>query len=90
MQDNLWEGKDEKGYAWVKDERNENYYYLKDFEHLIVMKVGEMWEAVVFEDETCRKVRGRQAFSSEQEAKRCLEEIVELSLKKHSNKNLKN
>ncbi len=29
------------------------------------MQVLDKWEAVIFEDETCRKVRGRQAFSNE-------------------------
>jgi hypothetical protein len=84
-----YEGKDLKGYVWIPDLRNEEYYYLKDFEHLVVMKVTnfseslfpEHWEAVVFEDETCQKVVGRQEFSTMREAQESLEQLVEISLK---------
>lgn len=83
------EGKGEEGYIWLVDERLENAFYLKDFEHLVAMKVvdfeeempQEHWEAVVFEDDTCSKVVGRQAFATEREAKECLEEIMEITLK---------
>lgn len=55
-------GKGDKGCAWTKNERNENYYYLKDIENLVVMQVMDICESVVFEDETCREVRGRTGF----------------------------
>lgn len=84
-----YEGKDLNGYVWIQDLRDEEYYYLKDFEHLVVMKVAnfseslpsEHWEAVVFEDETCQKVVGRQEFASQEEAKESLERLVQISLK---------
>ena len=34
------EGKDLQGYSWIRDSRDDEYYYLKDFEHLVVMKVA--------------------------------------------------
>jgi hypothetical protein len=84
-----YEGKDLNGYVWIPDLRNEAYYYLKDFEHLVVMKVTnfseallpEHWEAVVFEDEACQKVVGRQEFATMREAQESLEQLVEISLK---------
>jgi len=84
-----WEGKDSQGYKWIKDERNEEYYYLKDFPHLIVTKVNnydehlpsEHWEAIVFEDDSCQQIIGRQSFNTEREAKKCLEQIMEIVLK---------
>ena len=36
---NMIEGKDLQGYAWIRDLRYDEYYYLKNFEHLVVMKV---------------------------------------------------
>lgn len=84
-----YEGKDLNGYVWMPDLRNEEYYYMKDFEHLVVMKVvdfspplqPEHWEAVVFEDETCQKVVGRQDFATMREAQDSLEQYVEITLK---------
>ena len=83
------EGKGMEGYIWLVDERVENAFYLKDFEHLVVMKVvsyeeempQEHWEALIFEDETCSKIVGRQAFATEQQAKECLEQVMEIVLK---------
>ena len=83
------EGKDISGYVWIADLRNDDYYYLKDFEHLVVMKVAsfseslpkEHWEAVVFEDESCKTVAGRQEFATMREAQDSLEQLVEISLK---------
>ncbi|HEY2810271.1 MAG TPA: hypothetical protein VGJ00_02630 [Rhabdochlamydiaceae bacterium] len=76
-------------FVWVPDPRNEEYYYLKNFEHLVAMKVAnfsetlpqEHWEAVVFEDESCQKVVGRQEFTTLREAQECLESLVQVSLK---------
>jgi len=83
------EGKGAEGYIWLIDERVENAFYLKDFEHLVVMKVvsyeeempQEHWEAIVFEDETCSKIVGKQDFATEREAKECLEQVMEIALK---------
>ena len=85
----MLEGKDIEGYSWIRDARNDEYYYLKDFEHLIVMKVvdfseslpKEHWEAVVFEDERCQKVVGRQAFMTMREAQENLEQLMEVLIK---------
>lgn len=87
------EGKDEKGFAWIQETRYEDYYYLKDFEHLVITKVNEFsqtlppehWEAIIFEDERCQKVIARQPFATMEEAKQCLENIVENTLKNHKN-----
>lgn len=84
-----YEGKDINGYVWIADLRNDDYHYLKDFEHLIVMKVAnfsevlpfEHWEAVVFEDESCTMVVCRQEFATMREAQDSLEQLVEVSLK---------
>lgn len=83
------EGKDQNGYLWIQDLRYDNFFYLKDFEHLVVSKVNDFaenlpqahWEAIVFEDETCSTVLGRQAFNTEMEAKESLERFLEISLK---------
>lgn len=83
------EGKDLQGYAWIRDFRYEEYYYLKDFEHLVVMRVvdfseqlqKEHWEAIVFEDERCQKVVGRQEFSTRGEAQASLEQLMEVLIK---------
>ncbi len=83
------EGKDLQGYSWIRDSRNEEYYYLKDFEHLVVMKVvdfseslqKEHWEAIVFEDERCQKVVGRQEFATLREAQENLEQLMEVLIK---------
>ncbi len=91
----MLEGKDIDGYAWIPDPRNDAYYYLKDFEHLIVMKVvnfseslpKEHWEAVVFEDECCQKVVGRQEFMTMREAQQSLEEFMEISIKNRNKSN---
>ncbi|MBS0604187.1 MAG: hypothetical protein JSS60_04005 [Verrucomicrobia bacterium] len=85
----MHEGKDLQGYSWVQDTHFENYYYLKDFEHLVVMKVVnfsealpiEHWEAVVFEDERCQKVIGRQEFPTMREAQANLEQFMEVLIK---------
>jgi hypothetical protein len=88
MLDNF-EGKDLQGYVWEQDLRYDDYYFLKDFEHLVVMKVSnysqslpqQHWEAIVFEDETCQKVAARQEFATKREAQESLEYLVEISLK---------
>ena len=85
----MLEGKDMQGYSWIQDLRNGEYYYLKDFEHLVVMKVvdfsetlpKEHWEAVVFEDERCQNVVARQAFMTMREAQASLEQFMEISIK---------
>ena len=89
------EGKDLQGYSWIRNTHYEDYYYLKDFEHLVAMKVTdfsetlpkEHWEAVVFEDERCQQVVGRQMFATLQEAKESLEQYMEISIKNRNNKN---
>ena len=91
----MHEGKDINGYLWVCDSRNGDYYYLKDFEHLIVMKVvnfsenlpKEHWEAVVFEDERCQKVVGHQEFATMREAQENLEQLMEVVIKNRNSKN---
>lgn len=83
------EGRDASGYAWIQDHRYDDFYYLKDFEHLVVMKVVNWrddqpttyWEAIVFEDDRCQKIVGRQACATMQEAQGALERLVEISLK---------
>ncbi|MGC1879015.1 MAG: hypothetical protein WA347_06495 [Rhabdochlamydiaceae bacterium] len=83
------EGKDLQGYSWLRDLRYDDYYYLKDFEHLVVMKVvnfsetlpKEHWEAIVFEDERCQKVVGRQEFMTIREAQMSLEQLMEVLIK---------
>src|SRR3972149_7777863 len=89
----MLEGKDAQGFVWIQDTRFENYYYLKDFEHLVVSKVSdfseqlpkEHWEATIFEDETCSKIVGREEFATMRKAQECLENYVEISLKNHPN-----
>jgi hypothetical protein len=64
---------------------------MQDFQHLVVAKVSnfsetlpkEHWEAIVFEDERCRTILGRQEFPTQSEAQNCLEQLLEVSLKKH-------
>jgi hypothetical protein len=83
------EGKDLQGYAWIRDLRYDEYYYLKDFEHLVVMKVvnyseqmqREQWEAIVFEDERCQQIVGRQEFTTMREAQENLEQFMEVLIK---------
>ncbi|MBI2743244.1 MAG: hypothetical protein HYX48_04930 [Chlamydiales bacterium] len=80
------EGRGIAGYSWIQDLRYDDYYYLKDFEHLVVMRVQDSgsklhWEAIVYADETCSKITGRQEFKTRDEAQECLERIVEISLK---------
>jgi hypothetical protein len=85
----MLEGKDSNGYVWIRDLRYDDYYYLKDFEHLAVIKVvdfsenlsKEHWEAIVFEDEKCSQIIGRQEFTTKEEAQECLERLMELALK---------
>lgn len=80
----MLEGKDSSGYLWIRDLHYDDYYYLKDFEHMVVTKVfdpKEHWEAIIFEDETCQKVVGREDFPTQREAEACLEAIVEITLK---------
>lgn len=87
------EGKDVHGYAWIRDNRYDEYYYLKDFEHLVVMKVvnfseslqAEHWEAIVYEDERCQVVMGRQEFATLREAQANLEQYMEVSIKNKKN-----
>ena len=87
----MLEGKNSQGYVWVQDSRNGDYFYLQDFQHLVVAKVSnfsetlpkEHWEAIVFEDERCRTILGRQEFPTQSEAQQCLEHLLEVSLKKH-------
>jgi hypothetical protein len=78
------EGKDLSGYLWIQDMRYDDYYYLKDFEHLIVSKVyepQEAWEAAVFEDETCQKMIIREKFPTLRAAQECLENYLEKTIK---------
>jgi hypothetical protein len=83
------EGKNSQGYCWIRDSRNDEYYYLKDFKHLVVMKVAnfseslpkEHWEAIVFEDERCQKIVGRQEFATMGEAQENLEQLMEITIK---------
>lgn len=83
------EGKDLQGYVWIRDLRYDDYYYLKDFEHLVVTKVDnfseslpkEHWEAIVFEDERCQKVIGRQEFATMKAAQESLEQLMEVLIK---------
>lgn len=78
------EGKDLQGYAWIRALRYDEYYYLKDFEHLVVMKVvdpKEHWEAIVFEDERCQHVVGREEFPTLRQAQANLEQLMEVILK---------
>jgi len=85
----LIEGKDLHGYVWIRDLRYDDYYYLKDFEHLVVMKVvnfserlpKEHWEAVIFEDERCQQVVGREEFATIREAQVSLEQLMEVLIK---------
>ena len=91
----MLEGKDIEGYSWIRDLRYDEYYCLKDFEHLVVMKVvdfseslpKEHWEALVFEDERCQKVIGRQAFATMREAQSNLEELMEILIKNRKTSN---
>lgn len=79
-----WEGKDLKGYIWIRDDRYDDYYYLKDFENLVVTKIfepSEMWEAAVYEDEKCQKILSRQTFRTQREAQECLQQYLEITLK---------
>ncbi len=85
-EDFMLEWKDEYGYDWIQDLRYDDYYYLRDFEHLIVTKAvnsngKEVWEAIVFQDGTCSTVVGKQEFATIGEAQRCLEEVMEKALK---------
>ena len=83
------EGRDVQGYSWIRDLRYDEYYYLKDFEHLVVTKVvdfseslpREHWEALVYEDERCQKVVGRQEFTTMRAAQRSLEDFMEKTIK---------
>ncbi len=85
----MLEGKDSSGYVWIRDLGYDDYYHLKDFEHLVVSKVvdyseslpREHWEAIIFENEQCQKVIGREEFKTEREAKECIENYVEITLK---------
>ncbi len=87
----MLEGKDGQGYVWIQDSRNGDYFYLSDFQHLVVAKVSnfsetyprEHWEAIVFEDERCRVILGRQEFATKEDAQSCLEQLLEVSLKNH-------
>lgn len=88
----MHEGKDINGYLWIQDSRNDEYYYLKDFEHLVVMKVvnfsealpKEHWEAIVFDDERCQEVVGRQEFATMRQAQQSLEQLMEVIIKNRS------
>lgn len=83
------EGKDSKGYLWIQDRRYDDYFYLADFEHLVVCKVNQSherlppdhWEAIIYDDSQCHKILGREAFKTEGEAKSFLEENLEKILK---------
>ncbi len=85
----MLEGRDMSGYAWIRDDRYDEYYYLQDFEHLVVMKVvgysetlpKEHWEAVIYEDGSCQKIIGRQEFPTLRQAQENLEEIMEVVIK---------
>ena len=79
------EGKDINGIMWVQDRRYDDYFYIADFEHLVVCKVNQFsetlppvhWEAIIFEDEKCQKVIGQEEFMTEKQAKAYLEEYLE-------------
>ena len=85
----MLEGKDKTGYVWLQDLRYDDYYYLKDFEHLIVTRVNDYssslprqhWEAIVYEDESCSKIVGRQECKTKEEAQSYLERFVEIALR---------
>jgi hypothetical protein len=85
----MLEGRDSQGYVWIQDSRNGDYFYLQDFQHLVATKVAnysetlpaEHWEAIVFEDESCRTILGRQEFATKEEAQHSLEQLMEVSLK---------
>lgn len=87
------EGKDSKGYLWIQDHRVDNTFHLADFEHLVVCKVNQFseklpadhWEAIIFDDESCQKVLGREEFMTELQAKSFLEENLEKILKNKKN-----
>jgi hypothetical protein len=91
----MLEGKDLYGYSWIRNDRYEDYYYLKDFEHLVVMKVSnfseslpkEHWEAIVFEDERCQTVVGRQEFPTLRKAQEDLEQLMEVIIKNRNKSN---
>ena len=91
----MLEGKDLYGYSWIRDDRYDDYYYLKDFEHLVVMKVvnfseslpPEHWEAIVFEDERCQTVVGRQEFPTLKAAQEHLEQLMEIVIKNRNKQN---
>jgi hypothetical protein len=83
------EQEDEHGYIWIQELRYDDYYYLKDFDNLVVTKVTdyndslpkEHWEAIVYEDDSCSKVLGREIFKTKQEAQESLERYKEIALK---------
>lgn len=85
----MLEGRDLKGYVWIQDLHYDHYYYLQAFEHLVVMKVSDYsevyprdhWEAIIYEDESCSKIVGRQEFRTKEEAQNCIERLVEISLR---------
>ena len=83
------EGKDIHGYIWIQDRRYDDYFYIADFEHLVVCKVNQFseqlppdhWEAIIYADVSCQKVLGKEAFATEHKAKAFLEEYLEKILK---------
>lgn len=83
------EQEDERGYVWIQDLRYDDYYYLQDYDNLVVTKVvdyseslpKEHWEAIIYEDDSCSKVLGRETFKTKQEAQESLERYKEIALK---------
>ncbi len=79
---------EEQNFTWIQDLRYPDYFRLQNFEHLVVEKVydytGDIssWEATIFEDDRCEKIKGRAPFKTEQEAKEFLESYVLKKLKK--------
>ena len=62
---------------------------MRDFEQMVVCKVNNFserlppdhWEAIVYEDEGGHKVVGKEEFTTELQAKKYIEDLVEKILK---------
>lgn len=75
-------------FTWLPSTVRENYFYLDEYEHLVVMKITEyspkvekeQWEAVIFENQKGETIVGREVFPSIEEAQKCLEDYVKISL----------
>lgn len=83
------EGRDARGYVWIAESRYDDFFYLQDFESLVVCRVNardetlppDHWEAIIYADSSCQKVLGKEAFATEAKAKAFLEEYLEKILK---------